>query len=70
MKAQEEKLPAAGTKLTVDVEDEEGHNRQKRFPNDIRDIRSIRMLERIELDFESPRLRKAMDDIGVTYDDC
>lgn len=43
--------------------------RQRRCPNDIREIRSIKMLERIELDFESPRLRKAMDDMGVTYEE-
>ena len=49
---------------------EEDNPRQKRFPNDIREIRSIRMLERIELDFESPRLKRAMDEMGVTFAEC
>jgi hypothetical protein len=49
---------------------EEENPRQKRFPNDIREIRTIRMLERIDLDFESPRLRRAMDEMGVTYNEC
>lgn len=34
--------------------------------NDLRDIRTIRQLDRVNLDFESPRLREAMDDLGVS----
>lgn len=34
--------------------------------NDIRDIRSLRQLERVNLDFDSPRLKEAMDDLGVS----
>jgi hypothetical protein len=42
----------------------------KRNPNDVRDIRSIRMLERVELNFESPKLRKAMEVLGVSLEEC
>jgi hypothetical protein len=41
-----------------------------RNPNDIRDIRSIKMLERAELNFDSPRLRIAMEVLGVTVQEC
>ena len=34
--------------------------------NDIRDIRSLRQLDRVNLDFDSPRLKAAMDDLGVS----
>ena len=34
--------------------------------NDIRDIRSLRQLERVNLDFDSPRHKEAMDDLGVS----
>ena len=38
--------------------------------NNIKDIRSLRQLGRVNLDFESPRLKKAMDDLGVSLDEC
>ena len=38
--------------------------------NNIRDIRSLKQLEKVNLDFDSPKLRKAMDEFGVTEDDC
>ena len=38
--------------------------------NDIRDIRSLRQLDRVNLDFDSPRLKAAMDDLGVSIQEC
>jgi hypothetical protein len=38
--------------------------------NDIRDIRSIRQLDKVNLDFDSPRLKQAMDDLGVSIEEC
>jgi|TARA_B110000285_G_C14922098_1_gene513107 hypothetical protein len=38
--------------------------------NDVKDIRNLKMLERIDLDFDSPRMKKAMDDLGVTQEEC
>ena len=37
-----------------------------KYNNDIRDIRSLRQLERVNLDFESPRMKQAMDNLGVS----
>ena len=41
-----------------------------KYNNNNKDIRSLRQLGRVNLDFESPRLRKAMDDLGVSLDEC
>ena len=38
--------------------------------NDIKDIRNVKQLERVNLDFDSPRLKQAMDDLGVKEDEC
>lgn len=40
-----------------------------KYNNDIRDIRSIKQLEKINLDCESPRLKQAMEDLGVHEDE-
>ena len=36
-----------------------------KYNNDIRDIRSMKQLEKVNLDCESPRLKQAMVDLGV-----
>jgi hypothetical protein len=33
--------------------------------NDIRDIRSIRQLENVNLDLDSPRMKQAFENLGV-----
>jgi hypothetical protein len=56
----------------VDAEalgEDDGKSRIK-FSNDIRDIRSIKQLEKVLLDFDSPRLKQAMDDLGVNIKEC
>ena len=37
-----------------------------KYNNDIKDIRTLRQLEKVMLDFDSPRLKQAMDDLGVS----
>jgi len=37
-----------------------------KYNNDIKDIRTMRQLEKVMLDFDSPRLKQAMDDLGVS----
>lgn len=51
-------------------EGEEDEEPKIKYNNDIRDIRSLRQLERVNLDFDSPRLRQAMDDLGVNISEC
>jgi len=34
--------------------------------NDIREIRTIKQLYKVDLDFESPRMKKAMFNLGVS----
>ena len=34
--------------------------------NDIREIRSIRQLARVNLDHDSPRIKEAMDKLGIS----
>ncbi|CDW79915.1 UNKNOWN [Stylonychia lemnae] len=38
--------------------------------NDIREIRTIKQLYKVDLDFESPRMKKAMFNLGVSQEEC
>ena len=49
--------------------DEEEEDKIK-LNNDIKDIRGVRHLEKVHLDFDSPRLKQAMDDLGVKQEEC
>lgn len=40
-----------------------------KYNNDIPHIRKLRQLERVNLNFDSPRLKEAMDDLGVTVEE-
>lgn len=51
------------------VKVEEKKEKKIKLNNDIKDIRSIRQLDRVNLNYESPRLLQAMDDLGVTMDE-
>jgi hypothetical protein len=46
------------------------HPEESRFNNDIKEIRNERQLEKVNLDFDSPRLKKAMDDLGIPLYEC
>lgn len=49
-------------------DDDEG-NSNRRPKNDIRDIRSYKQLEKVDLDLESPRLKQAMQNLGIDSDE-
>ena len=53
-----------------DKELEEEEENKVKLNNDIKDIRTIKQLEKVNLDFDSPRLMQAMDDLGVKEDEC
>ena len=38
--------------------------------NDIREIRTLKQLEKVNLDFDSPRLKQAMEILGVKEEEC
>ena len=37
--------------------------------NDIREIRSKKQLEKVNLDLDSPRMKQALEDLGVSTDE-
>lgn len=43
---------------------------KKKISNDIREIRTIRQLQKVELDFESPRILQALENLAVSVKDC
>jgi hypothetical protein len=43
---------------------------RKRNPNDIKEIRNVKQLEKVNLDYESPRLTKAMHNLGISIEEC
>mmetsp|Transcript_29451 Transcript_29451/g.21904 ORF Transcript_29451/g.21904 Transcript_29451/m.21904 type:complete len:84 (+) Transcript_29451:3-254(+) len=42
----------------------------KKRPNDIKEIRGNKHLERVQLDLDSPLLRKACYNLGIDVEDC
>ena len=52
-----------------ELKSEEKKEKKIKLNNDIKDIRSMRQLDRVNLNYESPRLLQAMDDLGVTMDE-
>lgn len=42
----------------------------KRSKNDLKELRSLRQLERIELDLDSPRWRLACHNLGISPREC
>ena len=38
--------------------------------NDIKEIRNYKQLEKVDLDFDSPRLKKALHNLGVSKEEC
>lgn len=41
-----------------------------KYNNDIRWLRTAAQLEKVNLNFDSPRLKQAMDDLGVSPSEC
>jgi hypothetical protein len=52
------------------TDEEEQEEKKKKKNNDIREIRTIRQLEKVNLDFDSPRLKEAMNNLGISIDEC
>ena len=50
--------------------EEEEELKKSKLNNDIKDIRSVKQLDKVFLDFDSPRLMQAMDDLGVKEEEC
>jgi hypothetical protein len=58
------------TEEVAPIKDKEEIKEKKiKLNNDIKDIRSLRQLDRCNLNLESPRLLQAMDDLGVSMDE-
>ena len=38
--------------------------------NDIKEIRNYKQLEKVDLDFDSPRMKKALYNLGVSKEEC
>ena len=38
--------------------------------NEIKEIRNYKQIEKIDLDFDSPRLKRAMYNLGVSKEEC
>ena len=38
--------------------------------NDIKEIRNHKQLEKVDLDFDSPRMKKALYNLGVSKEEC
>lgn len=51
-------------------EDDKKDKNVVKFNNNIKEIRTLGQLERVNLDFDSPRLKQAMDDLGVSVQEC
>lgn len=49
---------------------EKPKQRPTRIKNDIRDIRSFRQLERVDLDLESPWFVQACNNLGIAIHEC
>ena len=38
--------------------------------NDIREIKTFKQLEKLELEYDSPRLKKALQNLGLSKEEC
>jgi hypothetical protein len=54
----------------TDVKEPEARPVRKRNPNDIKEIRNVKQLEKVNLDYESPRLPKDMYNLGISVGEC
>jgi hypothetical protein len=64
---------AAGLATLVPVlegNEEERPSPVRRSKNDLKEVKTLRQLERLDLDFDSPRWRLACHNIGVTPQEC
>ena len=50
--------------------EEEVEEKKVIIRNDVREIRNVKQLAKIDFDFDSPRMRQAMENLGVSKDEC
>lgn len=50
--------------------DNENKAKVKRSKNDIKDLRSVKQLDRLDLSFDSPRFLKACENLGISPREC
>ena len=60
---------AVGNKNLIDKRESQSSVVQPVKKNDIRDIRSKKQLEKVNLDLDSPRMKQALEDLGVSKDE-
>ena len=56
--------------IKIDIPDNKLPDGVLKPNNNIGDIRNVKQLDKVSLDFDSPRLLKAMDDYGISIDEC
>jgi hypothetical protein len=59
---------AAAANLDLSVDKEAAAANAKR--NEIKEIRNFKQLDKVDLDFDSPRLKQAMYNLGVSKEEC
>ena len=58
-----------GGKNVLDKRESQQSIAQPVKKNDIREIRSKKQLEKVHLDLDSPRMKQALEDLGVSKDE-
>ena len=58
-----------GGKMILDKRESQQSIVQPVKKNDIREIRSKKQLEKVNLDLDSPRMKQALEDLGVSTDE-
>ena len=62
---------AAGkAKVNLDLSAMEAEKEAQSKRNDIKEIRNYKQLEKVDLDFDSPRMKKALHNLGVSKEEC
>ena len=62
---------AAGkAKANLDLSAMEAEKEAQSKRNDIKEIRNYKQLEKVDLDFDSPRMKKALHNLGVSKEEC
>ena len=62
---------AAGkAKANLDLSAMEAEKEAQSKRNDIKEIRNYKQLEKVDLDFDSPRMKKALYNLGVSKEEC
>ena len=63
-------MSAVGGKLDVSSGDPKDHLHKGGKANEIKEIKNYKQLEKIDFDFDSPRFKKALYNLGVSKEEC